>query len=760
MAPPKKGAVETESTVSRTTRSSRTMSPRSRSKTPTKPATSRSRSRSAGRSATTTTTASSSSRTSRSPGRKAVSPTAPSPTKKTPGNSPTKRSPAAKSPGRTPAKSPGRTPASKSPGRAPAKVTRLKSPGSPKSPAAKSPGRPRSPAAKSPGRPRSPAAKSPGRPKSPAAKSPARRTPAAAKTTRATSKSPSRTPTQRRKSVSPTREKDTSSQRAAPSRIPTSSTSATTLEERSPASDRSSLATPLAFTVSQPVVNLGSTNSITRRIVSTGTSTEESPQVYSAQTQRSSARISTMRSSAPASSKSPLLGTYSLEDEGEAPPMKSHAPAVEGKSRWRFIPQLPRVTLRFGLGATLGALFWFFLVPSLAVVIYLVCQKESCTVLKVPPLSRNVNSYFHWKLYALYAAFLVLQAVLQALPLGRRVQGFPSKALKQRVAYDYRLNGWVNLLGTVALFGALTYYRFPMVIPYRYILPLLVTTVVFAPVLSLLLYIKGRFAPWHHRFPPGNTGNVLNDYVKGRELSPRIGQTFDLAALCFRCGLLTWVVLLGSMAFQEYTTQGCFDYGFATSAVCQFLYICMVFFDEEYFLSSAFVTDDGLGYVAVAGNLVLMPFVSALPAKFLLEQRPRTLPWYCLAGIGLLFLIGLGAMHFAHKRKYQLKRNWPDPTSRGPGLDYLVDNQGNRLLVSGLWAVVRHPNYLGDLLCHLAFALPCGHRHLLPFYSMLLSTVFLVARTVSVESKCRQRYGDLWTRYTQRVKHRLVPYIF
>ncbi|KAK8762203.1 hypothetical protein V5799_026525 [Amblyomma americanum] len=247
------------------------------------------------------------------------------------------------------------------------------------------------------------------------------------------------------------------------------------------------------------------------------------------------------------------------------------------------------------------------------------------------------------------------------------------------------------------------------------------------------------------------------------------------------------------MAFQEYTTRGRFDYGFATSAVCQFLYICMVFFDEEYFLSSAFVTDDGLGYVAVAGNLVLMPFVSALPAKFLLEQRPRTLPWYCLAGIGLLFLIGQGAMHFAHKRKYQLRRNWPDPNSRGPGLDYLMDNHGNRLLVSGLWGMVRHPNYLGDLLCHLAFALPCGqsklaavgilslipaytctsissavlspllyagHRHLLPFYSVLLSTMFLVARTMSVESKCRKRYGDLWTRYTQRVKHRLVPYIF
>lgn len=456
------------------------------------------------------------------------------------------------------------------------------------------------------------------------------------------------------------------------------------------------------------------------------------------------------------------MRTIALEDEGEGSSRKEETPMVEVRGRWRFIPKLPRVrlTLGFGLGATLGALFWFFLVPLLAVVIYLVCQKESCTVLKAPPFPKNLSSYFYWKLYAGYAAFLTFQAVLQSFPLGRRVQGFPSKAIKQRMAYDYHLNGWVNLLGTVALFGALTYYGFPVVIPYRYSLPLLLTTVVFAPVLALLLYIKGHFAPWHHRYPPGYTGNVLSDYVIGRELSPRILERFDLAALCFRCGLLTWVVLLGSMAFHEYATQGCFDYGFTLSACCQFFYICMIFFDEEYFLSSAFVTDDGLGYVAVAGNLVLMPFVSVLPAKFLLEHRPPTLPLYCLASIGLLFLLGLGGMHFAHKRKYQLRRNWPDPTSRGPGLDYLVDNQGNRLLASGLWGMVRHPNYLADLLCHLAFALPCGHRHLLPFYSVLLSTVFLVARTVSIERKCRQRYGDLWTRYTQRVKYRLVPYVF
>ncbi|XP_049267261.1 delta(14)-sterol reductase TM7SF2 isoform X4 [Rhipicephalus sanguineus] len=695
MAPPRKSNVETETSVtvrSRTTRS------RSSSKSPEKKrVTSRSRSRSASRAAAT------SSRTPRSPQKKAAAPKSPSPTKKA--KSPARKSPAPKSPGR------------------PAKTTRPKSPGRPRSPAPKSPAR-----------------------KSPAAKSPARKTPAK---TRAPSKSPAGTATQRKKSVSPARERGGDSPRAGPSRIPvSSSSSSSSLETASqpPARSRASLSTPLGTSASQPVVNLGA-NSITRRVVSSP-ATGTAPHVYSVPGVRSSPRIATMHST-------------SLEEDEEVVPSTSKKSVVQFvEPKGRFQLRMPQVRLPFRLGMSLNALLWFFLMPSLALVLHLLCQKDSCTVLKTPIVPRTLDAYFHWKFFIGYPAFLLIQALLQALPVGRTVQGFPSKALKHRISYDYRINGYVNLLATAAVFGGLAWYGFPMAIPYRHILQLLVTAITFAPVLALFLYIKGRYSSWEHQFPPGNTGNVLNDYVKGRELSPRIGRTFDLAALCFRCGLLTWAILLGAMAWYQFKAEGCLDYGFAVSAACQMLYICTVFMDEEYYLSSAFVNEDGLGYVAVASFLVLMPFVSALPAKFLLEQRPKTLPLICYAGVLILFLAGLISMHIAHKRKYHLRRNWPDPSSRGPGLDYLLDNAGNRLVISGLWGFVRHPNYLADLVCHLAFALPCGFHHVLPFYSVLLSTLFLVTRTLEVERKCRQRYGDLWASYTQRVKYRLVPYVF
>lgn len=43
-----------------------------------------------------------------------------------------------------------------------------------------------------------------------------------------------------------------------------------------------------------------------------------------------------------------------------------------------------------------------------------------------------------------------------------------------------------------------------------------------------------------------------------------------------------------------------------------------------------------------------------------------------------------------------------------PGLETIATATGRQLLVSGWWGMVRHPNYLGDLIMALAWSLPCG----------------------------------------------------
>lgn len=40
----------------------------------------------------------------------------------------------------------------------------------------------------------------------------------------------------------------------------------------------------------------------------------------------------------------------------------------------------------------------------------------------------------------------------------------------------------------------------------------------------------------------------------------------------------------------------------------------------------------------------------------------------------------------------------------------LTTASGERLLISGWWGCVRHPNYLGDIIIHWAFALLSGNH--------------------------------------------------
>lgn len=454
------------------------------------------------------------------------------------------------------------------------------------------------------------------------------------------------------------------------------------------------------------------------------------------------------------------IAAMQASSEDEAGDAKEEAPkVVEVRStqtaKWSVLDAVKS----FGWAATLGTLLWLVLTPAMLIGLYLLCRKERCSVSVLPALPKTLRAYLHWKVAAGYGLFLLVQALLQAVPVGRTVYGFPCKLFKQHVAHRYRLNAWLNLLGTAAICVALTHYGFPVTVAYRYSFQLVMTALAFSAVLAVLFYVKGHFAPKNHRNPLGNTGNVLRDFVVGRELAPRIGETYDLSLLFFRTGLMTWAVLLGSMAWYEYLQPGGLNVNFAICVACQLVHICVVVLSEEYYLSTVFVMEGGLGYTSIAGFLCTMPFMAVLPAKFLLEHK-QVLPLYCLPGIVVLFLAGLVLAHVALKRKYCFRRNWPDPTSRGQGMDYLTDKSSNRLLVSGVWGFVRHPNYLGDLLCSLACALLCGFRHFLPFYPFLVTAVLLAVRTVQVERKCRERYGELWHKYTERVKYRIVPYVF
>ena len=142
--------------------------------------------------------------------------------------------------------------------------------------------------------------------------------------------------------------------------------------------------------------------------------------------------------------------------------------------------------------------------------------------------------------------------------------------------------------------------------------------------------------------------------------------------------------------------------------------------------------------------------------------------------------------------------------SHFPGLRTIPTATGRRLLVSGWWGFVRHPNYLGDLIMAFAWSLPCGKwypispsyiseedqrspssledlpswaripdahpsspfpslpglTHILPYFYVTYFTFLLVHREARDERQCLRKDGLAWQEYCRRVPYRIFPYLY
>jgi len=96
------------------------------------------------------------------------------------------------------------------------------------------------------------------------------------------------------------------------------------------------------------------------------------------------------------------------------------------------------------------------------------------------------------------------------------------------------------------------------------------------------------------------------------------------------------------------------------------------------------------------------------------------------------------------------------------GIEPETLSDGNRaLLVSGFWGLSRHINYLGEILMATGIVLALGYPGVLwiwlyPLYYVAL----LFPRQHDDDVRCREKYGELWTRYEARVPYRIIPRIY
>jgi delta14-sterol reductase len=125
--------------------------------------------------------------------------------------------------------------------------------------------------------------------------------------------------------------------------------------------------------------------------------------------------------------------------------------------------------------------------------------------------------------------------------------------------------------------------------------------------------------------------------------------------------------------------------------------------------------------------------------------------------IAVLFFAGWTLARGANLQKYWFKR---DPSRKAFGVIAPEALEG-RVLVSGFWGLSRHINYLGELLMATGLTLSLGHPGVFwPWLYPLYYVGLLVPRQLDDDRRCAAKYGPLWNTYRQRVRWRIVPFIY
>ncbi|XP_063093594.1 delta(14)-sterol reductase LBR isoform X2 [Cavia porcellus] len=403
-------------------------------------------------------------------------------------------------------------------------------------------------------------------------------------------------------------------------------------------------------------------------------------------------------------------------------------------------------------GGVPGALLITLGLPVMVFLLLSLCRQEDPSLLSFPPPLPVLRDLWEPQAGGLYLLWFFVQALLSVLPIGKVVEGLP---LVDGRRLKYRINGFYAFILTSAALSMAHLWGLELHYLHDHFLQLALAATVFTAVLSVYLYARAWKVHGAER-SPASCGNAIYDFFIGRELNPRIGS-FDLKYFCeLRPGLIGWVVINLAMLLAEMKVQNRNAPSLAMVLVNSFqlLYVVDALWNEEALLTTMDITHDGFGFMLAFGDLVWVPFTYSLQA-FYLVHHPHELSWPLAALIIALKLCGYIIFRCANSQKNAFRKNPTDP--KLAHLQTIHTSTGKNLLVSGWWGFVRHPNYLGDLIMALAWSLPCGFKHALPYFYAVYFAALLVHREARDEHQCRRKYGLAWERYCQRVPYRLLP---
>jgi len=231
----------------------------------------------------------------------------------------------------------------------------------------------------------------------------------------------------------------------------------------------------------------------------------------------------------------------------------------------------------------------------------------------------------------------------------------------------------------------------------------------------------------------------------------------DLKMFAYQPSLIGLGLMNAAFAYVQYQ-----KYGYLTPQMGLFqgfwwFYLFSHYYYEEFMLSTWDIIAEKFGFMLIWGDLVLVPFFYSIIGWYLVD---RIEPWSIgrLTAIALLYTLGLILFRGANAQKHRFKK---DAQTKIWGQSaQTLQQHGQQLLISGWWGIGRKLNYTGEICVYFAIALTSGFHSFVPYLLPLWLSSLLIHRAWRDEQRCQAKYGHLWQAYCDRVRFRMIPFLY
>ncbi|BAE56716.1 unnamed protein product [Aspergillus oryzae RIB40] len=364
-----------------------------------------------------------------------------------------------------------------------------------------------------------------------------------------------------------------------------------------------------------------------------------------------------------------------------------------------------------------------------------------------------------------YISWLVFQALLYQVLPGRIVSGPPTPG---GYSLPYKVNGLWSWFASLAVFiGLVKAGRLDPTFVAVHQGELIIIANIYGFLITAASVAKSHLLTQNTR-DIRFSGSIIHDFLSGVELNPRLGKYWDLKLFQIgRVGMNSWVLVDLSFAAMQYQKFGYLTNSMIVVNLLHALYVVDFFVNEDWYLSTIDIALDHFGFNLAWGSAVWLPVVYTTQAHYLAYHPVQFSGLQCT----LLLVAGItGYVIFrsANHQKYRTRQSngtnliWGQKPSLIQATYQTADgsSHSSMLLHSGWWGLVRHPNYIGDLIFSFCTCAGCGFSHIVPWTYFFFMASLLIHRALRDDARCSSKYGDRWSIYCKIVPWRLIPGIF